>query len=226
MIRIRRIAEMKIFLVRHGESEGNLGGTLQGCRLDTALTRRGRRQAEAIAVRLAEAEVDDVVASPMARARETAEICAAPHGLAVRLDLELVEFDWGVWTGLPLDDEMDRSVAELRAKWRSGDVDAAPPRGESPLRAGVRAARVLARLRDSGPKAPIVVAHGRFNRVLMATLLGRDLARMDEIRQRNGSISAFEWDGEGPAAPLFLDDVSHLGGDVSTPAGKADGARA
>ncbi len=226
MIRIRRIATMKIFLVRHGESEGNLGGTLQGCRLDTALTRRGRRQAEAIAVRLAEAEVDDVVASPMARARETAEICAAPHGLAVRLDLELVEFDWGIWTGLPLDDEMDRSVAELRAKWRSGDVDAAPPRGESPLRAGVRAARVIARLRDSGPKAPIVVAHGRFNRVLMATLLGRDLARMDEIRQRTGSISAFAWDGEGPAAPLFLDDVYHLGGDVSTPAGKADAAPA
>ena len=101
--------------------------------------------------------------------------------------------------------------------------------GEADLVARVvlgTAARVLARLRESGPKAPIVVAHGRFNRVLMATLLGRDLARMDEVRQRNGSISAFEWDGEGPAAPLFLDDVSHLGGDVSTPAGKADGARA
>ncbi len=216
---------MKIFLVRHGESEGNLGGTLQGCRLDTPLTRRGRRQAEALAVRLAEAEVDDVVASPMARARETAEICAAPHGLAVRLDLELVEFDWGVWTGLPLDDEMDRSVAELRAKWRSGDVDAAPPRGESPLDAGARAAHVLARLRAVRPAAPLVVAHGRFNRILVATLLGRDLARMDEVRQRNGSISIFEWDGEKPATSLVLDDVSHLGGDVSTPTGKVEWAR-
>jgi len=217
---------MKIFLVRHGESEGNLGGTLQGCRLDTPLTRRGRRQAEALAVRLAEAEVDDVVASPMARARETAEICAAPHGLAVRLDLELVEFDWGVWTGLPLDDEMDRSVAELRAKWRSGDLDTAPPGGESALQAGGRAARVLGRLKKAGTAAPIVVAHGRFNRILMATLLGRDLARMDEIRQRNGSISVFDWDGEGAATPVVLDDVSHLGGDVSTPTGKVDWVRA
>ena len=59
----------------------------------------------------------------------------------------------------------------------------------------------------------------------MATLLGRDLARMDEIRQRNGSISVFEWDGDGPASPVSLDDVSHLGGDVSTPAGKVDWAR-
>ncbi len=75
------------------------------------------------------------------------------------------------------------------------------------------------------PAAPLVVAHGRFNRILMATLLGRDLARMDEIRQRNGSISVFEWDGGKAATPLLLDDVSHLGGDVSTPTGKVDWAR-
>ena len=49
---------------------------------------------------------------------------------------------------------------------------------------------------------------------------------MDEVRQRNGSISVFEWDGDGAATPLLLDDVSHLGGDVSTPTGKVDWARA
>ena len=42
---------------------------------------------------------------------------------------------------------------------------------------------------------------------------------------RNGSISVFEWDGAGAAVPLLLDDVSHLGGDVSTPAGSVDWAR-
>lgn len=217
---------MKIFLVRHGESEGNLGGTLQGCRLDTPLTRRGRRQAEALSVRLAEAEIDDVVASPMARARETAAICAAPHGLAVRLDLELVEFDWGVWTGRPLDEDLERQVGEIRARWRSGDVDVRTPGGESPVLAAERARRVLARIAARKAAAPIVVAHGRFNRIFAATLLGRDLARMDEVRQRNGSLSVFEWDGEGAARPLLLDDVSHLGGDVSTPTGKVDWVRA
>jgi broad specificity phosphatase PhoE len=92
--------------------------------------------------------------------------------------------------------------------------------------AGARAARVLARLKDAGPAAPLVVAHGRFNRILVATLLGKDLERMDEVRQRNGSISVFEWDGAGPATPLLLDDVSHLGGEVSTPTGKFEWTRA
>ena len=71
--------------------------------------------------------------------------------LPVRHTLDIFARGLGVWTGLPLDDEMERSVAELRAKWRSGDVDAAPPRGESPLVAGARAKRVLARLRAAGP---------------------------------------------------------------------------
>jgi hypothetical protein len=39
---------------------------------------------------------------------------------------------------------------------------------------------------------------------------------MDEIRQRNGSLSAFEWDGSAPAKPLLLDDVSHLPPSIRT----------
>jgi broad specificity phosphatase PhoE len=74
----------------------------------------------------------------------------------------------------------------------------------------VRADRFLGRLSGSDATAPLVVAHGRFNRILMTRLLGRELGRMDEIRQRNGSLSAFEWDGSGPATALLLDDVSHL----------------
>jgi broad specificity phosphatase PhoE len=80
----------------------------------------------------------------------------------------------------------------------------------------VRADRFLARLRASGARGPLVVAHGRFNRILMTRLLGLELGRMDEIRQRNGSLSVFEWDGSGPATPLLLDDVSHLPPDLQT----------
>jgi broad specificity phosphatase PhoE len=60
------------------------------------------------------------------------------------------------------------------------------------------------------------VAHGRFNRILMAVLLGRPLSRMDEIRQRNGSLSVFEWDGSAPATPLLLDDVGHMAASLQT----------
>ena len=201
---------MRLGLVRHGESEGNVAVTLQGCRIDAHLSPRGRKQAEALAVRLADEPVDGVVASPMTRARETAAILEAPHGVGVSLDVELVEFDWGAWTGRPLDEDLERQGAAIRARGRAGDVDGPAPGGESPLLAAGRASRVLARLKARGVRAPLLVAHGRFNRILMTVLLGRDLSRMDEIRQRNGSLSLFEWDGDGAATPLLLDDVGHL----------------
>lgn len=215
---------MRLTLVRHGESEGNHSATLQGCRLDTPLTLRGRRQAESLAIRLFTHEIDAVVASPMRRAHETAEILGAPHGLAVATDPDLREFDWGLWTGQPLDEGMERLVAELRARWRSGDVNVSPPGGESPVLAARRAERVLERLKARAPLAPLVVAHGRFNRVLMTVLLGRDLSRMDEIRQRNGSVSVFDWT-EVPAQPLLLDDVGHLPAELRVMTGGSDSVR-
>jgi probable phosphoglycerate mutase len=207
---------MLVRLVRHGESEGNFAGSLQGSRLDTPLSARGRRQAECLAIRLSGENVDAVWASPMIRARETATTVAAALGLGVSLDADLVEFDWGAWSGRPFDGAVEREVSGVRARWRAGEIDLAPSGGESPAAAAVRADRFLARLLASGARAPLVVAHGRFNRILMTRLLGRELGRMDEIRQRNGSLSIFDWGGAAPATPLLLDDVSHLPEEIQT----------
>jgi broad specificity phosphatase PhoE len=201
---------MLLRLARHGESEGNFAGSLQGSRFDTPLSARGRRQAEALAIRLADEGVDAVWSSPMIRAKETASTVAAPHGLGVSIDADLVEFDWGVWSGRPFDAALEEEVSSVRTRWQAGETDLAPAGGESPARVAVRAERFLARLRATGVRAPLVVAHGRFNRILMTLLLGRPLARMDEIRQRNGSLSVFEWDGAGAASAVLLDDVGHL----------------
>ena len=220
-----RISGVRVGIVRHGESEGNLASTLQGCRLDTVLSPRGRRQAEALAIRLAGEPIDAVVCSPMARARETAATILAPHGVSLRVDVDLVEFDWGDWTGRSLDDDLERQVGEIRARWRAGEVELTTPRGESPALAAERAARALARLKASGARAPLIVAHGRFNRILMAVLLGRHLSRMDEIRQRNASYSVFDWDGNGGATPVLLDSVDHLDPELAQGGGRSDSVR-
>ncbi len=212
---------MRLYVVRHGESLGNLAGTLQGSRIDEPLSPRGLRQAEALSGRLATEPVDQVLSSPMIRARQTAEILNRPHGAPVTVDADLVEFDWGAWCGHPLDEAMERDVAAIRARWRAGDLEASPDGGESPAGVGRRAARVLERLRVLPARFVLVVAHGRFNRILMATLLSRPLSRMDEIRQRNGSLSVFDWNG-GPAAPVLLDDVAHIPSDLRSVAGGSD----
>ena len=217
-----RIRAVRLYIVRHGESRGNLAGTLQGSRVDEPLSPRGIRQAEALSTRLSAEPIDAAFASPMIRARETAEIVSAPHGLPIAFDTDLLEFDWGVWCGRPLDDAMEREVAAIRARWRAGDLEAAPADGESPAAAGRRAARFLERLSGLQATHALVVAHGRFNRILMATLLSRPLSRMDEIRQRNGSLSTFDWNGRGSVTPVLLDDVGHIPPDLRSTAGGSD----
>src|ERR1700687_3125532 len=111
---------MLVRIARHGESEGNFAGSLQGSRFDTPLSARGTSQAEYLAIRLGGEAIDAVWASPMIRARETAAIVAAPLGLGVSLDADLVEFDWGVWSGRPYNGAIEKEVSGGRAAWRGG----------------------------------------------------------------------------------------------------------
>jgi probable phosphoglycerate mutase len=175
-----------------------------------------------LAIRLACEEIDYVLASPMQRALNTARALEAPHGLGIEVEPVAVEFDWGEWTGQPLDEEMERNISDIRTRWKAGEIDSSPPRGESPAKVAERARKVMDRLLETGVRAPLVVAHGRFNRILITLLLGRDLSRMDEIRQRNSSLSVLDWTGDEPATALMIDDTSHLLGALAAPAGRID----
>jgi len=88
-----------LLLVRHGETDWNADGRLQG-QTDRPLSDFGRRQARQLADELAEEELEAIYSSDLSRARETAEIVAERLGLPVVLDPDLREKDWGTWEGL------------------------------------------------------------------------------------------------------------------------------
>ena len=89
----------ELILVRHGETDWNAQGRLQG-HTDRPLSDYGREQARRLAEELAGEQLDAVYASDLARARETAEIVGERLALPVVLDPDLREKDWGNWEGL------------------------------------------------------------------------------------------------------------------------------
>jgi broad specificity phosphatase PhoE len=89
----------ELILVRHGETDWNAEGRLQG-HTDRPLSDYGREQARRLADDLADEEFDAIYASDLARARETAEIVAERLGLPVTLEPDLREKNWGTWEGL------------------------------------------------------------------------------------------------------------------------------
>jgi broad specificity phosphatase PhoE len=89
----------RLLLVRHGETDWNADGRLQG-QTDRPLSDFGRRQARQLADELADEELEAIYSSDLSRARETAEIVGERLGLPVVLDPDLREKDWGTWEGL------------------------------------------------------------------------------------------------------------------------------
>ena len=90
---------MRLILVRHGESEGNAAGVLQG-RLDYGLSERGAQQTRLTAERLASHGADRVLSSPLRRASTTAALIAEAMQLELALEEDLAEYDIGEGAGL------------------------------------------------------------------------------------------------------------------------------
>ena len=166
----------ELYLLRHGETEWNRESRHQGW-LDSALTRRGRAQAEAmgraLAAELGARRALAAWVSPQGRARQTAALALTPLGLEARADGRLAEVGMGGWQGL--------TTAELYARFPGAEAARAAdpwgfyfaaPGGESRAEVEARLAGFLADL--TGPA--IVVGHGVALRVLRGLWLGLDPA--------------------------------------------------
>lgn len=185
-------APTTLYLVRHGETEHNRRNVIQGGGVDSELNAAGRAQAEALAQRLGSESVDGLYASTLRRAQQTADILARPHEPLARTYLrDLSEMDWGVFEDEPPSEERDASMGALKSSWREGAYDRAPKEGESIRDVQARAQRAIRHIlaREVGRTA-LVVTHGRYLRVLLATLLDDyDLQDMQALDHSNTCVN-------------------------------------
>jgi probable phosphoglycerate mutase len=169
-----------LLLVRHGETDWNADGRLQG-HTDRPLSDYGRRQAHRLADELEGEQFDAIYASDLARARETAEIVAERLHLAVILDADLREKDWGTWEGLT---SMERVNVELV--------------GESTERHQKRMLGALERIAARHPYGRVlVVTHGGSMRRVQTVALGFAMPVVENCGRwtcawRDGSIVAVD----------------------------------
>jgi broad specificity phosphatase PhoE len=202
---------VRLILVRHGQSEGNASGVIQG-RLDFGLSALGQHQARATAVRLASLRIDRIVTSPLARAAETARCIAEPHGIAIEPEPGLLEYDPGHVSGL--------TGAQIRE--RHPEIAAAYARGERPKFPGEegrdvfhgRIAAVLESLQ--GPEKTIVaVAHGGVVSAVCAIVLGIEQQRPGVFQVGNCSLTELVTDRAGRLVLQSHNDTCHLAGIVT-----------
>lgn len=202
-----------LYLIRHAATPNNRARPprLQGRRTDPALSEEGQQQAERTGRLLADVPLGAVFASPLRRARQTAEAIAAPHNLSVEIVEDLIEVDVGQWEGRPWD-EVERDYPEAYRLFMADATVNPYLGGENLSVVQARAVPALEQLMAANTGRVIAaVAHNVVNRCYLAHLLDVPLARYRSIPQENCGVNIIRY-RKGRIRPITINAVEHLDG--------------
>lgn len=183
---------MRIWFVRHGETEWNRTKRYQG-HSDIPLNENGRRQAQETASLLAKETLSAIYASDLKRAVETAEAIAQTHELRVQQKPELRELHFGLWEGLRYEQIMEKWADELSLMYEHPEKGCAPE-GEGFSELAKRAWPALQAIREAHQEeeAIAVVAHGGTIRVLLCLLRGKPLQQLWDVAIEHGQATRID----------------------------------
>ena len=196
----------KIFLVRHGEAEGNYYRRCQG-QFDAPLTCSGRLQAETLKPRFADVEIAAVYASDLQRAADTVAIAS---GQSVSRDKRLREVCFGIWEGRPWGN-LSREYPEEIRNFLFAPYRFAVPGSESLHAVSARMEEALLEIgaRHEGENV-MVGSHGMAIRVLSAKLMGLGPESLGEIRTPDNTAVALLIYENGRLRVESYNDTEHL----------------
>jgi broad specificity phosphatase PhoE len=201
----------RLFLIRHGRSTWNAVKRIQG-HADPPLDRVGREQARCLAERLRGEEIAMFYASPLLRARETADIIGEALDVPVAPDERLKEHGVGDITGLTWE-QIGEQYPDVAQCWAEDPENLKIPGAEesAPFRARVVAAfdDIVARHAE---ETAGVVTHGGTLGTFLNHLIGLP-ARFSPFRFANASLSIVELNPVRPRI-MLLNDTCHLGGEI------------
>lgn len=202
---------MRVLLARHGETPWNAEGRYQGQR-DIPLSPVGEAQARSLAGRLSDLRIDRAIASPLSRARRTAEIAlGADRAGMLGFDAGLAEIAHGDWEG-KLASEIRQSDPERLQAWRDDPASVQMPGGGESLgqvmdRVWPAFERACAGL-DPG-QTLLVVAHDAVNRLILCRVLGLPVARIWSFRQAPTTLNLLEGSAPDAMDVVRLNDCAH-----------------
>jgi broad specificity phosphatase PhoE len=174
-----------LLLVRHGQSEWNVEGRMQGQTVHVPLTGEGHQQAAAAAEQLAAHHPGALLSSDLRRAVQTAEHCARATGLPITTTPALREQGYGVLEGRP-----SRELWDV-VDWT--DPHWSAEGGESLAQLHARVAGYLQQLRERPPAEVVaLVTHGDTIRAVQAVVAGLGPEEMPAVTPHNGSVTVLE----------------------------------
>ncbi len=188
---------MKLILIRHGETQENKKGILQG-KIPGKLSKDGIQQAKKLALRLKEEKIDYIYSSDLARASDTAKEIQKFHPeIKIIYNNLLSEIDFGDWTG--------KKKSEI-------DMNKPPSNMETPKEVQKRVLSFLNSIRNKEHinKTVLLVSHYGCNVSLLSYFLNKPVEDMLEIKQGNTAVNVINIEEDGNHNLHLVNCTTHL----------------
>ena len=192
----------ELYFVRHGQTEWNAIRRMQG-QWNSDLNELGRQQADINGRFLAGLGIEHLVASPLDRTRQTADIINRHLGLTPAFDDRIMEWDCGDWSGEMWDQVIEKWPEEFTA-WQADQFNYRGPGCENYPDMIARATPFLDEMMAHPAERIAIVSHGMIGRVMVGTLLRHGPAEMFEFGQPNDTVFHLTRRGEGFLVQHFI----------------------
>jgi broad specificity phosphatase PhoE len=198
---------MKIYLVRHGETQWNKGEIFRGTK-DIPLNEIGIKQAQSVGNYFSQRPVNRIISSPLARAAQTAESISMTTGIKIETMKEFTDMNFGIWEGLKLREVEQRFPADLN-RWKTSPEKLQIEGGETLDMVRDRISSGLANILYGTEDTIIIISHRVICKMLVlhALRIGND--HFWDMRYDPASITLLEWNN-GRHALIFCNDTCQL----------------
>lgn len=181
------------YFIRHGQTDLNLRGIVQGRGVNSPLNENGFKQAQAFYEAYKHVPFDKIYTSTLLRTKQTVEPFVQ-LGIPTEELVGLDEISWGIYEGQEQNEDIMRGFDDLVRAWRNNELDAAVERGESPNALIMRQKEAIAyMLNQADEKTVLVCMHGRALRILLCHLTDISACKMDDFPHTNTALYILEY---------------------------------
>lgn len=199
----------KIFLIRHGQTDYNKKGMVQGSGIDAALNSTGQAQAQAFYDHYQDYPFQRVYTSALQRTQQSVQ-SFLDRGLPHTIFEGLNEINWGEQEGKPFDKETHDHYLNIIKRWQAGELHVMIEGGESPNQVVKRQETVLKYLLEEEEAERVLICmHGRAMRILLCRMLHYPLHNMDLFAHDNLGLYELTYTGSMFRLDRY-NDLRHL----------------
>ncbi|HRN94565.1 MAG: histidine phosphatase family protein [Chitinophagales bacterium] len=174
----------ELYIIRHGQTDHNAQGIVQGKGVNLPLNNLGRTQAQQFFDTYKNVPFDGLFASSLLRAQQSIELFRNSN-MPFEICSDLDEISWGKMEGQTNTQENDAGFQQMLKDWSAGKIHEKFIDGESPFELQQRQKKFIQQFLNSSHKKVLIATHGRFIRAFMCTLTGTDLSQMESFHHQN-----------------------------------------